>query len=362
MLDFNGMTAVITGASGGIGRGLALQLVSEGCHVAVADVRDEPLAETMKLCQAAALAGTRVSKHHCDVTKIADIARFRDEVEAEHGKVVNLLFNNAGLAATGQFLEMSRQRFNQVFAVSFTGTVECSRSFLPMLVASKFGYVVNLSSVNAWWCAIGPANFPFKSPPHAPYSAAKAAVSGFSQALMQDARQNYPHVRVAAVHPGHVGTDIAALAPDPETKEQEAQLVALARRTGLPNYQKMTPSQIHKALGTSFRDRAPLTPAEAATLILDGMRAGKTRILVGEDAVIIDLLKRCFPRLIYNDWFMATVLGPWAISAAHTGALTNRYFGGMLPPLGRLLYPATILTMLYYIRRFAKFLVPRASL
>lgn len=139
-----------------MGRALAIQLVREGCSVAVCDVRDEELAQTKQLCQEAAVKEVRVSTHHCDVTSSDEIRRFRDQVENEHGDSVNLLFNNAGLAGTGSFLEMSRERFDKIFAVSFTGTVECTRAFLPMLVKSKSGYVVNLSSVNAWWnCRTG---------------------------------------------------------------------------------------------------------------------------------------------------------------------------------------------------------------
>lgn len=121
-------------------------------------------------------------------------------------------------------------------------------------------------------------------------------------------------------------------------------------RAKLPGANTLTPEQLTKAIGDKFRSSAPLTSAEAATQILNGVRAGSSRILVGEDAAIMDLLARLCPSLLHQDWFMALVLGPWAMSSSHLGAVLRRTFGNALAPAGRLAYPSTIAGLAYALR------------
>ena len=130
--------------------------------------------------------------------------RFRDEVrgaqhETDH---INLLFNNAGIGGGGSFLLADREEWDRTFGVCWGGVYNCSRAFVPLLVASDAGYLVNTSSVNGFWASLGPGIA------HTAYSTAKFAVKGFSEALLEDFRINAPHVKVAVVMPGHIGTDI----------------------------------------------------------------------------------------------------------------------------------------------------------
>ena len=129
--------------------------------------------------------------------------RFRDELLEAHGSDhVDLVFSNAGIGGGGSFVTGSRQEWERTFAVDWWGVYYCARAFLPLLIASGEGVLVNTSSVNGFWASLGPGV------PNTAYSTAKFAVRGFSEALIEDLRVNAPHVRVAVVMPGHVGTDI----------------------------------------------------------------------------------------------------------------------------------------------------------
>ena len=203
MKDFRGKLAVITGGGTGMGRALAEQLTAEGCHVAICDVSTENMAETKRLCETGAPSGVRVSTHVCDVSEEQQVAAFRDAVTAVHATDhINLLFNNAGIGGGGSFLRDDRAEWERTFGVCWFGVYYCTRAFLPLLVASAEGYLVNTSSVNGFWACLGPAT------PHTAYSSAKFAVKGFSEALLVDLRVHAPHVKVAVVMPGHIGTKI----------------------------------------------------------------------------------------------------------------------------------------------------------
>ena len=169
--------------------------------------------------------GTTVTAHGCDVADEASVERFRDEVLAQHGRDhINLLFNNAGIGGGGSFLLAKREEWDRTFAIDWGGVYNCSRAFVPLLVASDEGYLVNTSSVNGFWASLGPGM------PHTAYSAAKFAVKGFSEALLEDFRINAPHVKVSVVMPGHIGTDIVinsriahgGAAPDAMTTDEIA--------------------------------------------------------------------------------------------------------------------------------------------
>ena len=143
--------------------------------------------------------------HACDVADEAQVGRFRDEVLAAHDREhVNLLFNNAGVGGGYSFIAEDRAGWDRTFAICWGGVYNCSRAFVPLIVASDAGYIVNTSSVNGFWAALGP------NVPHSAYSTAKFAVKGFSESLITDLRVNAPHVKVAVVMPGHIGTGIVA--------------------------------------------------------------------------------------------------------------------------------------------------------
>lgn len=303
MERFEGLLAVVTGGGSGMGRELVLQLAAEGCSVATCDVNADAAAETVRLAEKEAPAGTRLSSHLCDVSDPAAVERFRDEVVAEHATGhINLLFNNAGVGGGGSFLNSDQAEWDRTFGICWGGVYSCSRAFVPLLVASDDGYLINTSSVNGFWALLGPGM------PHTAYSAAKFAVKGFSEALIEDFRLNAPHVKVAVVMPGHIGTDIVTNSRKVHGGDGplDAAGVAAAREQmaerGVP-VDAMDDDAVRSMVdmfGQLFRDSAPMTAAQAATVILDGVRAGKWRILVGDDAHRLDEHVRRDPESVYG--------------------------------------------------------------
>lgn len=312
MKNFRGKLAVITGAGTGMGRELALQLSAEGCHVAMCDVSAATMAETKRRCEASAPAGTRISTHVCDVSDETQVLAFRDAVQAAHTTDhVNLLFNNAGIGGGGSFLKDERADWDKTFGVCWFGVYYCTRAFLPLVVASDAGYIVNISSVNGFWACLGPRTV------HTAYSSAKFAVKGFSEALLVDLRLNAPHVKVAVVMPGHIGTSIVLntnkVLGKPDIEAMAVADVVRVRdmlgQRGLP-VAEMSDDEIRAAMqqmAIMFRDNAPTTATQAATIILDGVRNEAWRILVGEDAHVLDRMVRAAPETAYEASFMATV-------------------------------------------------------
>jgi NAD(P)-dependent dehydrogenase (short-subunit alcohol dehydrogenase family) len=302
---FENRIAVVTGGGTGMGRELVRQLTAEGCHVAICDVSADTMAETKELAERDAPVGTRVTTFVADVSEEAQIVAFRDATASDHATAhVHLLFNNAGIGGGGSFIHDPRAEWDKTFAVCWGGVYHTTRAFLPLLLAAPEGHVVNTSSVNGFWASLGPGI------PHTAYSAAKFAVKGFSEALINDFRINAPHLKVSVVMPGHVGTSIVLnsakmLGRDPKemTEEQIAQLRERLARRGLDTSgasdDDLRAGMIAQAEG--FRDQAPVTAAQAATIILDGVRAGEWRILVGDDAHALDELVRAHPDEAYDE-------------------------------------------------------------
>src|ERR1700749_2596224 len=273
MESFAGKIAVVTGGGSGMGRELVRQLTAEGCSVATCDVHGNAVAETADLASAGAPSGATVSSHTCDVSDEAQVLRFRDEVLAAPAAAhVDLVFSNAGIGGGGSFIADPREQWESVFAVDFWGVYYCARAFLPLLINSAEGVLVNTSSVNGFWASLG------QGVPHTAYSTAKFAVKGLSEALIEDLRVHAPHVRVAVGMPGHVGTDIVANS-----------MMAF----GVPEADAFAARQ-------GFRDSAPLSADGAATVILDGVRSGAWRILVGADARGLDEYVRAYPEDAYD--------------------------------------------------------------
>jgi NAD(P)-dependent dehydrogenase (short-subunit alcohol dehydrogenase family) len=302
--SFAGRLAVVTGGGSGMGRELVVQLAADGCSVATCDVNEGALAETAELAQAGAPEGVRVSTHLCDVGDETQVAAFRDAVLAQHGTDhIDLLFNNAGIAGGGSFITSKREEWERTFGVTWGGVYNCTRAFVTALIASEDAYLVNTSSVNGFWASLGPGM------PHTAYSTAKFAVKGFSESLMEDFKVNAPHVKVAVVMPGHIGTNIVTntrLAhgsdPDAMTAEELDDVRTLMARRGIPaeGIADGDLQQMIKMMGEMFRDNAPMSAASAATVILDGVRAGEWRILVGDDAHKLDEAVRADPGRAYE--------------------------------------------------------------
>jgi NAD(P)-dependent dehydrogenase (short-subunit alcohol dehydrogenase family) len=305
MDSFAGKLAVVTGGGSGMGRELVRQLAAQGCSVATCDVHDEAVSETAALAREGAPAGVLVTSHGCDVANESQVWRFREELlEAHASDHVDVVFSNAGIGGGGSFVTDPRESWERTFTVDFFGVYHCARVFLPLLIASGDGVLVNTSSVNGFWATLGPG-----MPNHA-YCTAKFAVKGFTEGLIEDLRTNAPQVRVAVVMPGHVGTDIVlnsmlanGMLAEGDTMT-EAQLKARDGLIGaglLP--EGASADDLRRVLiqmGTDFRDKAPLSAADAATVILDGVRSGAWRILVGQDAVMLDEKVRGNPEDAYN--------------------------------------------------------------
>ena len=310
MDSFAGKLAVVTGGGSGMGRELARQLAAQGCSVAACDWHPETVAETAVLARAGGPPGVRVTSHFCDVSDETQVLRFRDELLEEHAiDHVDLVFSNAGIGGGESFVSGRREEWERTLAVDWWGVYYCARVFLPLLVASGEGVLVNTSSVNGLWASLGPSR------PSTAYSTAKFAVRGFSEALIEDLRVNAPGVRVAVVIPGHVGTDIIANSlrarglPDPEhmSDAQVDELIPPAARASLVRARALPEGasaddlrQMLVRANADFRDKAPVSAAEAATIILDGVRSGAWRILIGEDARMIDAAVRTKPDAAYD--------------------------------------------------------------
>jgi short-subunit dehydrogenase len=257
MMNLAGRVAVITGAGSGIGRATALCLARRGCDLALADLDETGLEQT--LAQAAAV-GVRVSGHRLDVANRDAVTALPAVVMKAQGRV-DLLVNNAGVALAGNFDLVSEADFEWLMEINFYGVVRMTRAFLPALRTSDDACIVNVSSV-----------FGLISPPgQSAYSASKFAVRGFSNALRHELAGT--RVGVSVVHPGGVATAIARNA-------RVAQ--------GLP--------------ADEMRDRLVLAekvlrmpPKKAAEIIVRGVEKRRARILVGRDALIISLLERLAP-------------------------------------------------------------------
>jgi NAD(P)-dependent dehydrogenase (short-subunit alcohol dehydrogenase family) len=305
--NFRGRKAVLTGGGTGMGRELVRQLAAEGCDVAMCDVSAENLDETKRLAHEDAPAGTKVVGFVADVSDETQMLAFLDAVsaglETDH---INLLFNNAGIGGGASFVRDERSEWERTFGVDWGGVYIGTRVFLPMLLRADEGHVVNTSSINGIWATIGP------NMSHTAYSTAKFAVRGFTEALISDFRINAPHLSASVVMPGHIGTSIVIntgriLGREPESMGP-GYLAGIRRQLvagGLP-VEEVSDEDLVKGMqmmAEAFRDSAPMTAAQAATIILAGVRAKRWRILVGQDAEIIDAEVRADPEHAYDAEF-----------------------------------------------------------
>ncbi len=303
MQDFKAKLAVVTGAGSGIGRQLAVQLAAQGCNLALCDLNMAGLEETRDACG----SDIAVSLHQCDMGVESEVQAFAAEVLAEDNtESINLLFNNAGLAGGGSFVADDRAAWERTFNVCWEGVYFGCRAFLPLLIASDEGHLVNVSSVNGLWASLG------SGVPHTSYSAAKFAVRGFTEALINDIALHAPHVGVSVVMPGHIGTNIVgnsqilqgSMPADMSAEECEDMRKVWTRID--PAAADLSDQQVRdmmEARAQLFTETAPTTAAEAASIILNGIRAGEWRILVGDDAVGLDALVREMPDKAYSPEF-----------------------------------------------------------
>jgi NAD(P)-dependent dehydrogenase (short-subunit alcohol dehydrogenase family) len=306
--DFAGKVAVITGGGTGMGRELARQLVAEGCNVAMCDVSAEAMAETKRQCEAERLPqGLRVTTHVADVSIENQLRQFRDELaEQQPTDKIHLLFNNAGIGGGGSFFTNTREQWERTFNICWGGVYLGIRTFLPMLMKADEGHIINTSSVNGFWASVG------LGVPHTAYSAAKFAVKGFTEALINDLRLHAPHIKCSVVMPGHIGTSIVSntrrvqSGSERLSENEIGQARVRLKTVGVEGVDQMSDEDIQAFAAErarSFLEDAPTTAAQAARIILEGVKAGKWRILVGEDAHKLDERVRRDPENAYTPEF-----------------------------------------------------------
>jgi NAD(P)-dependent dehydrogenase (short-subunit alcohol dehydrogenase family) len=326
--SFTGKLAVVTGGGSGIGRELVRQLAAQGCSVAACDLNPDTIAVTAATAWAAAPPGTRVTSHVCDVSDEAQVQRFRDELLEQHATDhVDLVFANAGIAGGGSFVNDSREEWERTFAINWWGVYYCARTFLPLLITSGDGVLVNTGSVAGFWATAG-AGAPITA-----YCTSEFAIKGFSEALIEDLRSNAPQVRVVVIMPGVVNTDI---------------YVNSRRALGLPAWDELSDAELLELLGDDTRatliemgllaedfsaddlrrviaQKKPelqdqgFTATQAATIILDGVRSGAWRILVGEEAKMLDEQVRANPEAPFDYDNYAEMYGPLIAQAQASG-------------------------------------------
>ncbi|SDC12583.1 NADP-dependent 3-hydroxy acid dehydrogenase YdfG [Bradyrhizobium brasilense] len=307
MKDFAGKIAVITGGGTGMGRELARQLVAEGCNVAMCDVSAEAMAETKRLCEVEKLPqGLRITTHVADISIEDHYKRFRDElIEQQATDKIHLLFNNAGIGGGGSLFSNTREQWERTFNICWGGVYLGVRTFLPLLVKADEAHIVNTSSVNGFWASVG------MGVSHTAYSAAKFAVKGFTEAMINDLRLNAPHVKCSVVMPGHIGTSIVSNSrkvqngSDQLNADELKQARQRLQGQGI-DVAKMSDADIQQlALDRAriFHDEAPTSAAAAAKVILDGVKAERWRILVGDDAHLLDERVRKAPEQAYSPEF-----------------------------------------------------------
>jgi NAD(P)-dependent dehydrogenase (short-subunit alcohol dehydrogenase family) len=249
--------AVVTGAGSGIGRALAQQLSAAGSALALADIDEPGLKQTIE-----SLGGRSavVSTHLVDVAEEASVSAFVEDVRSRHGRVT-LLINNAGVSLHGDFEEISLADFRWLMNVNFWGTVYGVKYFLPVLKRERRAHIVNLSSV---FGIIAPAG-------QCAYAASKFAVRGFTEALRHELDGS--NVCVSCVHPGGIRTPIARrsrIGAGASASKQEENIERFERLARTP-------------------------PEKAAARILRGVERREPRILIGTDAYQIDILQRLRP-------------------------------------------------------------------
>jgi butyryl-CoA dehydrogenase len=255
--EFRGRVAAITGAGSGIGRALAVELARRGAHLAVSDIDEVGLAETVALCEG---SGVKVTSQRVDVADRAAVEAWAEQVVADHGKV-NLLFNNAGVAVAATIEAVSYDDFEWLMSINFWGVVHGTKAFLPHLEASGEGHIVNMSSV------FGLISVPCQST----YNAAKFAVRGFTDALRIELEIKGSPVSCTTVHPGGIKTNIVRNA-----RIDDSALALSGGRDMVSNF-----------------DRVAMTsPTRAARQILAAVQRNRRRALIGPDAKMIDLVAR----------------------------------------------------------------------
>ncbi len=261
MKNFKNKVAAITGAGSGMGRSLAVLLAQRGCHVAISDINEKGLAETLGLVQK---LGVKVTAQRLDVADRAAVEAWAEQVVADHGKV-NLVFNNAGVALGATVEGVAYKDFEWLMNINFWGVVYGTKAFLPHLKAAGEGHIINTSSI------FGLVGIPSQSA----YNASKFAVRGFTESLREELDIMDCGVSATSVHPGGIKTNIA----------RAARTDASMSKLGIDP--KSSTAQFEKLFITSAD--------KAAEIIVRAVEKNQRRVMVGPDAHAVDLMQRVLP-------------------------------------------------------------------
>lgn len=264
MKSFEAKVAAITGAGSGMGRELAIQLACRGCHVALSDIHQEHLDETVSLVKSTS-SRVKVMAQLLDVSKHEQVFAWADQVFADHGKV-NMIFNNAGVALGTSIEGVNLPDFEWIMGINFWGVVYGTKAFLPYLKASGDGHVINTSSTFGMIAA----------PMNGPYNASKFAVRGFTEALRLELELEGAPVSATSVQPGGIKT-------------------AIARSARFDKSLKAFVGDNVDTMKNEFEKNFITTAEVAASTILKAVESNKLRCLIGTDAVVIDVMQRVLP-------------------------------------------------------------------
>ena len=329
------VVAVVTGGATGMGRELCIQLSAKGCRVATCDIDQTNLDETVRLCKKAYDASkadapfAMIAACPVDVSVLSDVRAFKETVKQAYGGELHMLFNNAGVSADGAMVETPgaseeeiaahERAWDRCFNIDVWGVVYNLRAFLPMIVDTckddrAAGYVLNTSSINSF----------YTWPEHSSYSAAKGAVAMLTESLVIEMKLKHPNIRVANIMPGAIATKIASK--------------SMTNYTKASNQDKGDVVKLFDAVAENSN-----TAAEAAEWILGAVAQDKQRILVGYDAIMIDLMKRIAPTYTYAMYDAMANIGVSGASPGDlkgfAGKLANPinaarfYFGGAWYPM-----------------------------
>lgn len=281
MKSFKDKVAVITGAGSGMGRYLAVLLAKDGADVSVCDVNEETLNETVEMLRK---YNVSVSSHLLDVSDKDAIEALPGKVIEQHGKV-DMVFNNAGVTTGTHFKDMDENNWDWVMGINFDGVINSTRAFIPHMVDSPEAAIVNTSSIFGMVAVPG----------QTVYHATKFAVRGFTESLAMEMKETNPNLQIHCVHPGHIGTNIAADArfDEEDFNQDETQASNSIFTRNAPKSKK--------EMGDMFREGG-MHPSKAAEIILNGVKKNKTRIFIGLDAKLLDLSQRIFPKHYHKTW------------------------------------------------------------
>ena len=280
MKTFKDKVAVITGAGSGMGRYLAVLLAKDGADVCVCDVNEETLNETVEMLRQ---YNVSVSSHLLDVADKDSIEALPQKVIDQHGKV-DLVFNNAGVTTGSHFKDMDEDNWDWVMGINFDGVVNSTRAFIPHMINNTEAAIVNTSSIFGMVAVPG----------QTVYHATKFAVRGFTESLALEMKETNPNLQIHCVHPGHIGTNIAATA---RMNEEDFNRDEGARDSIFTRNAPKT----QKEMGDLFREGG-MHPSIAAEIILNGVKKNKSRIFIGLDAKLLDMSQRWFPRHYHKTW------------------------------------------------------------